>query len=92
MGLSRNKGINFPLLTIYNNLNIDTKIIENKFNIEVDRAFINRYKIDYHYDTVYIDFDDTLIIKEKVNSVETELDETGESTVFSCIFTDVMKI
>lgn len=32
------------------------------------------------------------IIKEKVNSVETELDETGESTVFSCIFTDVMKI
>ena len=32
------------------------------------------------------------IIKEKVNSVETELDETGESTVFSCIFTIFYKI
>ena len=67
MGVSRNTGINFPLLTIFNSMNINISIIENDFNIEVDRAFINRYKTDLDYDTVYIDLDDTLIVNGKVN-------------------------
>lgn len=67
MGLSRNRGINFPLLTIYNNLGLKVEIIKNNYNIELDRAFINRYRIDINYNTVYVDFDDTIVINGKVN-------------------------
>lgn len=67
MGVSRNLGINFPLLTIYNFMQFDVKIIENYYNIEVDRALISRYKISFEYDNVYLDFDDTLVIDGLVN-------------------------
>lgn len=67
MGLSRNSGINFPLLSIYNAYGIKTAFIEHDYDIEVDRAFINRYKIEQEYDTIYLDLDDTIILKDKVN-------------------------
>lgn len=67
MGLSRNKGINFPMLSIYANKGIECKIIENNYDIVLDRAFINRYKIDIDYSKVYVDLDDTLILNDKVN-------------------------
>lgn len=67
MGLSRNTGINYSLLTIFNTMKLPVSIIENKYNIEVDRAFISRYKTDLSYDTVYLDLDDTLILNNKVN-------------------------
>ena len=68
MGLSRNTGINYSLLTIFNAMKFPVSIIENKYNIEVDRAFISRYKTDLLYDTVYLDLDDTLILNNKVNN------------------------
>ncbi|QSX05294.1 ATP-grasp domain-containing protein [Sedimentibacter sp. zth1] len=68
MGLSRNTGINYSLLTIFNTMKIPVSIIENKYNIEVDRAFISRYKTDLEYDNIYLDLDDTLIENKKVNS------------------------
>lgn len=68
MGLNRNKGINFPLLTIYANKGIDCTTIINDYNILLDRAFINRYKLDINYNKVYVDLDDTLIVKGKVNT------------------------
>ena len=69
MGVSRNKGINFPLLTLYNLGGYDIDIINNDYNISVDRAFINRYKIEIEYDVIYVDFDDTLIIDGQVNII-----------------------
>lgn len=67
MGLSRNLGINFPLLSIYTLLNFEVEIIENNYSIEVDRALISRYKHNIDYKTIYVDLDDTLIINDKVN-------------------------
>jgi carbamoylphosphate synthase large subunit len=67
MGLSRNTGINYPLLTVFNAMRIPVSIIENCYEIEVDRAFISRYRINLKYDTVYLDMDDTLIVNGKVN-------------------------
>ena len=67
MGLSRNMGINFPLLTLYNMLGYDVDIINNNYNIVLDRAFINRYKIDIKYENIYLDFDDTVTYKGKLN-------------------------
>jgi predicted ATP-grasp superfamily ATP-dependent carboligase len=69
MGLSRNTGINYPLLTIFNTIKKPVFIIENEYSIEVDRAFISRYKTDVVYDTIYLDLDDTLIVNNKVNNL-----------------------
>lgn len=68
MGLSRNTGVNFPLLTIYTLLGYPVDIIKHDYQIEVDRAFINRYKINQQYSSVYLDLDDTLELKDKVNA------------------------
>lgn len=67
MGLSRNTGVNFPLLTIYTLLGYPVEILRHDYEIEVDRAFINRYKIKQEYSCVYLDLDDTLELKDKVN-------------------------
>jgi len=67
MGLSRNKGINLPLLTLYDMLEIDVDIINNRNKLLVDRALISRYRSNIDYTCVYVDFDDTLLLKGKVN-------------------------
>lgn len=68
MGLTRNQGINLALLTLFNTMKIPFTIINNHFDVEVDRALISRYKVNIQYDTVYLDFDDTLVINGKVNT------------------------
>ena len=40
----------------------------NNYNVSCYKYFENNYKIDLEYDTVYVDLDDTLIIKDKVNT------------------------
>ncbi len=65
--LYRNKGINFALLSVFDYIDYNVDIVENEYEIELDRALDNKYKIGIEYDTVYIDFDDCLIIKNKVN-------------------------
>jgi len=67
MAFNRVKGINFPLLTIFELSGIPTDVLVNNNNIIIDRALTNRYSIDLFYSTVYIDLDDTVIIKDKLN-------------------------
>lgn len=67
MCLTRTKGINLPLLSLYCAMGKDVEIINNPYNVKMDRALINRYEIDYDYETVYLDFDDTLIMDNIVN-------------------------
>lgn len=69
MGMSRNMGVNYPLLTLFCQMGQPVDIIENHYHIEVDRALISRYRADLKYDTVYVDLDDTLIVNGKVNTV-----------------------
>lgn len=66
-GLHRVKGINFTLLTIFVFFNIPVSIIENDYKIELDRALSNKYKLEIHFQHVYVDLDDTLIIFDKIN-------------------------
>ena len=67
MNLYRNLGVNFPLLTVYDLIGRDVEILPNDFEIEVDRALFNRYRIGYEYNIVYIDFDDTIVVNGHVN-------------------------
>ncbi len=67
MALYRQRGINFMLLSIYDFLDYDYEIIDNGFNVELDRFLMPYYKLDLEYDSIFLDFDDTLVYKNKVN-------------------------
>jgi len=67
MGLFRNMGINFPLLSIFDALDQEIDILCNEYSIEMDRALVSRFRLDLEYDHVYIDLDDTLLLGSQVN-------------------------
>lgn len=66
MCLSRARGVNLPLLSVYAAMGKKISVFENQYNLVMDRTLIARYKIDYKYETVYVDYDDTVIENEKV--------------------------
>ena len=68
MATNRVLGINFPLLSIYENEGLELELMINKYCVEIDRALINRYKTNIYYNKVYVDLDDTLIINGKLNT------------------------
>jgi carbamoylphosphate synthase large subunit len=67
MGLYRNMGINFTELSLFDAMNLDVDIILNNLDLEIDRALVSKFNLNYDYDTIYIDFDDTIIVNESVN-------------------------
>ena len=67
MGLYRHTGVNFALLSIFDALNLDVRILKNDYDVVLSRNLQNRYKMSYNYRRVYIDFDDTIVIGGKVN-------------------------
>lgn len=68
MGLTRNLGVNMPLLTLYCFWGSEVDVCPNRVSLLLDRAFISRFKTDISYDHVYVDFDDTLVVRGAVNS------------------------
>lgn len=66
MCLSRARGVNLPLLSVYCAMGKDVVVFENDYEVLVDRTLISRYKINYEYDEIYVDYDDTLISNGKV--------------------------
>lgn len=67
MGISRNCGINFPMLTLFDFWGYEVEIVDNGYEITVDRAFSNAYRVSVEYEHIYLDYDDTLIIDGAVN-------------------------
>jgi hypothetical protein len=67
MCLSRARGVNLPLLSVYVAMGREIDVFENPYSVIMDRTLISRYKIDYKYRKVYIDFDDTIIVADKVH-------------------------
>ncbi|MHA8078930.1 ATP-grasp domain-containing protein [Aquirufa antheringensis] len=65
--LYRNLGVNFALLSVFDAFDFEVEIFKNNFNIELDRALDNKYKVDIIYDIIYVDFDDCLILEQIVN-------------------------
>lgn len=66
-GLFRCLGINFALLSAFDAFEHDVEISPNGYSIELDRALDNRYKIDIHYTDIFVDLDDCLLIRERLN-------------------------
>jgi hypothetical protein len=63
----RLRGINLPLLTLFEHERRPLEILPYPFELTMDRAFISRFKMELQYDTVYVDFDDTLALKGEPN-------------------------
>lgn len=67
-GLFRCMGVNFALLSAFDAFGQDVRIAPNRYPITLDRALDNRYRIDgLHYEHVYVDLDDCLLVREAVN-------------------------
>jgi hypothetical protein len=66
--LYRVVGVNFRVLSYYNQLGHSLDIHCNGFDAEMERAWSNRYKLKFDYTRVFIDFDDCLGIDGKVNA------------------------
>ena len=67
--ISRCAGVNLPLLTVnvFDGFPIDS-VMPNRYEIELDRALENVYAVQLAYDTVYFDYDDTLVERGRVNT------------------------
>lgn len=67
MGLTRAKGANLALLSLFDALGYDVGLFENDCDLSVDRALNSRYRHNISYSHVYVDFDDLLILDGRVN-------------------------
>lgn len=68
MGLFRQQGINLPLLTLYDAMGMPVAPLKQNFSVELSRSLKNSYRLGIEYDTVYVDYDDTLTNEDKVNA------------------------
>ncbi|MDE5833375.1 MAG: ATP-grasp domain-containing protein, partial [Desulfovibrio sp.] len=68
MGLCRQRGVNLPLMTAYDALDMDISVIKQAFPIELETFLERRYRTDLEYKTLYVDYDDTLTVHDRVNA------------------------
>lgn len=69
MALNRVQGINFPLLSIYEQERMPVRLHHNGSVSEIERALVNRYRPNTVFSAVYVDLDDTLIFRGAVNTL-----------------------
>lgn len=67
IGFYRHKGVNLPLLSVFDAMGFNLEIELNDFDVEMMRDLKDRYKYSFNYQRVYLDFDDTLVLNNKVN-------------------------
>jgi len=78
MATHRVMGVNFPLLSIFEEERLPLSILTNPGDIELDRALGNRYWHTVRFGTLYVDLDDTLVLDGQVNTEIVRL-------IFQCI-------
>lgn len=67
MSLTRASGINLPLLSVYTAIGREIDVPLIRHHVRMESALIRRYQLDFDYKIIYLDFDDTVVIKERVN-------------------------
>ena len=58
-------GVNLPLMTLFDAFDFPVRIQKADYYVELDRALGNRYKCNINFKTVYVDYDDCLILDGK---------------------------
>ncbi len=64
-GLSRALGVNFAQLSLFDAFDYDVRVLQNDFNVIMDRALNCKYKCNLQYDMVFVDYDDCIVFKNK---------------------------
>lgn len=67
MSTNRVRGVNFSELSLYVHNDTSVELAINSFQVHQERALSNKYKLNIQYKHVYVDFDDCLILDDKVN-------------------------
>ncbi|MFX1277414.1 MAG: hypothetical protein ACFFAT_20535 [Promethearchaeota archaeon] len=67
MKIYRYLGVNFPLLSVYECNRDNFQILRNEYDIKIIQTQKTKHQIILPYNTVYIDLDDTIIIKNALN-------------------------
>ena len=65
--LTRVRGVNLPLLSLYESERLPVVIQPGDYSVAIDRALVNRYRHNITYRTLYVDFDDTLVVHGQLN-------------------------
>lgn len=78
MCTQRALGVNLPLLTLMDAMDMDVSITPQAKGVIVDRALSNVYGLRIEYDELYVDFDDTIIVHGRVNM-------TVLSLIYQCV-------
>ncbi|MBQ8644881.1 MAG: ATP-grasp domain-containing protein [Bacteroidales bacterium] len=60
--LSRAKGVNFALLSLFDAFDHDVSVFTNDYDIILDRALECKYKLNVSFESVYCDYDDCLVL------------------------------
>lgn len=63
MGLSRNCGINYPMLTLFIFWGFPVSVIDNAYPVSVERSLQSMYRIAFDFQHVYVDYDDTMTLQ-----------------------------
>lgn len=66
--VTRNLGVNLEMLTVFTFWGFDVAILNNGNAEVMSRSFDRCFQTDLDYDTVYLNFEDTLIVHGKVNA------------------------
>jgi carbamoyl-phosphate synthase large subunit len=78
MAANRVRGVNFPLLSIFEQERLPLAVRADSGAVELDRTLSNRYRHDVSFAALYVDFDDTLILNGAVNTAVVKL-------IFQCV-------
>lgn len=68
MAFHRVQGVNFPLLSVYEQAGVHVQILRQPLpGLQLDRALVNRYRHHLRFRTVYLDLDDTVLVRGQVS-------------------------
>lgn len=66
--LFRAQGVNFALMSLFEAFDIPVSILRNNYDVVMDRALDNKYKLNLKFSEVFVDFDDCIYLdKQFVN-------------------------
>jgi hypothetical protein len=69
MAICRNNGANLAALTFFDRIGHEIEVRPSSIKVDAEAYLTYHYKIDYDYDDVYMDLDDTVIVNERINPV-----------------------
>ena len=67
MALSRAMGVNLPLANLYLHAGCEVNLHKQRYELTLDRCLATNYKTNISYQSVYIDLDDTIVVKGRLN-------------------------